>query len=186
MRRPTWPLAPRASSSTPSSRPRRWRRSSPRRAAVHWPPRWSSSIPAVPPPPSGRWRDHRTGVPFPPHLGKRTPVGRGLGTGVPFLPHSGKRTPVSGRQWGRAVSGEPPEYLGVGGRLEEPAGAELVSAGFAAEMADAPVLHRGFGLADVAHVLELADLGVLPADDAAALLGALLDMVEIPPERFPY
>jgi argininosuccinate lyase len=83
-------------------------------------------------------------------------------------------------------AGEPPEFLGLGGRLGSAAGEELVAAGFAAEMADAYLLHDGFGLADIAHVLALDDLGLLPPDDAAALLMALLEMAAVPPEEFPY
>ena len=79
-----------------------------------------------------------------------------------------------------------PEYLGLGGRLGSAAGEELVSAGFALEMADAHLLHDGFALADLAHVLELEDLGVLPAADAKALLDALLAMAAVPAEEFPY
>jgi argininosuccinate lyase len=80
----------------------------------------------------------------------------------------------------------PPEYLGLGGRLGSVPGEELVAAGFALEMADAPLLHDGFAFADLAHVLELEDVGVLPAGDAKALLGALLDMAAVPAEEFPY
>jgi argininosuccinate lyase len=79
-----------------------------------------------------------------------------------------------------------PEFLGLGGRLEAMAGEELVAAGFAMEIADARLLHYGFALADLAHVLALADLGVLPEHDVAALLAALLEMGRIPAEEFPY
>ena len=79
-----------------------------------------------------------------------------------------------------------PEFLGLGGRLERPAGEELVATGFATEMADAHLLHQGFALADVAHVLALDDLGVLPSDDAEALLDALLEVAGIPATEFPY
>ena len=84
------------------------------------------------------------------------------------------------------MTGEGPEFFGLGGRLEAAAGDELVAAGFALEMADAHLLHDGFGLADLAHVLALADLGVVPDADFAALLSALLDMVAIPAAEFPY
>ena len=69
-----------------------------------------------------------------------------------------------------------PEFLGLGGRLGAPAGDELVEAGFALEIADAHLLHDGFALADLAHVLALADLGFLPDEDSAALLRALLEI----------
>ncbi len=57
------------------------------------------------------------------------------------------------------MSGDEPGFLGLGGRLGSAAGEELVAAGFATEMADAHLLHDGFGLADLAHVLALDDLG---------------------------
>jgi argininosuccinate lyase len=77
-------------------------------------------------------------------------------------------------------------FLGLGGRLGAAAGEELVKAGFTMEMADAHLLHDGFALADLAHVLALTDLGVLKPEDSAALLEALLEMAAIPAEEFPY
>ena len=86
-----------------------------------------------------------------------------------------------------AVSdGGGPEYLGLGGRLGSGPAPELVDAGFALEMAEAPAFHDGFALADVAHALALVDAGVLPSPDAAALLGALLEMAAMPADKFPY
>jgi argininosuccinate lyase len=84
------------------------------------------------------------------------------------------------------VSGDEPGFLGLGGRLGSAAGEELVAAGFATEMADAHLLHDGFGLADLAHVLALDDLGVLPPGEVAPLLGALLKMAAVPAGEFPY
>ena len=84
------------------------------------------------------------------------------------------------------MTGTEPEYLGLGGRLQSQAGEELVQAGFAMEMADAHLLHDAFTLADLAHVLALADAGFLPAEDVVALLKALLTMASVPPEEFPY
>jgi len=77
------------------------------------------------------------------------------------------------------VSAEPPQgYLGAEARIGSGPAPELVEAGYALELADAPLLHRGFGLADLAHVLALAEQGaVLPADERA-LLGALLELHE--------
>ncbi len=84
------------------------------------------------------------------------------------------------------MTGDGPEFLGLGGRLEAAAGEELVAAGFALEMADAALLHDGFGLADLAHGLALADAGVLPDGDAGVLLDALLEMAAVPAGEFPY
>jgi argininosuccinate lyase len=63
---------------------------------------------------------------------------------------------------------------------------ELIEAGFALEVADAPMLHAGLNLADLAHVLALRDQGVIPADAAGRLLGLLLEVSGWPAERFPY
>ncbi|HET8953640.1 MAG TPA: hypothetical protein VFN44_24170, partial [Solirubrobacteraceae bacterium] len=74
---------------------------------------------------------------------------------------------------------EPPEgYLGAGSRIRRGPAPELVEAGFALELADAPLLHRGFGLADLAHAIVLGEGGVIPAADLRALLGALLDLLD--------
>jgi argininosuccinate lyase len=61
-----------------------------------------------------------------------------------------------------------------------------VAAGFALEMAEAPSLHDGFALADIAHALALLDAGVLPPADGAPLLAALLEMAAMPADKFPY
>ena len=74
--------------------------------------------------------------------------------------------------------GSPPGYLGAGARIGRGPAPELVEAGYGLELADAPLLERGFGLADLAHVI---DLEVIPAEDRRVLLGALLDLLEAPP-----
>jgi argininosuccinate lyase len=63
---------------------------------------------------------------------------------------------------------------------------ELIEAGFALEIADAPFLHRGFGLADIAHVLVLREQGVIPPEACARLLRAVVDALDQPAEDFPY
>jgi argininosuccinate lyase len=52
---------------------------------------------------------------------------------------------------------------------------ELIAGGFAIEVADAELLHRWLGLADLAHVLVLLERDVVPAEAGARLLRALLD-----------
>ena len=42
-----------------------------------------------------------------------------------------------------------------------PPAAELIAAGFELESADAPILHHGMNLADLAHLLDLASAGVV-------------------------
>jgi argininosuccinate lyase len=71
---------------------------------------------------------------------------------------------------------DPPEgYLGAGGPIKRGPAPELVEAGYELELADAPLLARGFGLADLAHVIAL---DAIPADDRRALLGALTDLLD--------
>ncbi len=72
------------------------------------------------------------------------------------------------------------------GPSRQPPAPELVDAGFAFEVAEAPLLHRPLGLADLAHVLALREAGIVPADPARRLLGVLLDAYEQPAEEFPY
>ena len=71
---------------------------------------------------------------------------------------------------------DPPEgYLGAGGPIERGPAPELVEAGDELELADAPLLARGLGLADLAHVIALE---TIPDGDRAALLAALLDLLD--------
>jgi argininosuccinate lyase len=63
---------------------------------------------------------------------------------------------------------------------------ELVEGAFALETAYAPALHDGLNLADLAHVLDLRERGIIPEAAALALLGALLDIDRIPASEFPY
>jgi argininosuccinate lyase len=63
---------------------------------------------------------------------------------------------------------------------------ELIAAGFELENADAPLLHHGMNLADLAHVLDLADAGVIPPDAAGQLLALLLETLDVPADQFPY
>ncbi|HWM08563.1 MAG TPA: lyase family protein [Solirubrobacteraceae bacterium] len=70
---------------------------------------------------------------------------------------------------------DPPEgYLGAGGPIGRGPAPELVEAGYELELADAPLLARGLGLADLAHVLTLE---AIPDGDRAALLGALVELL---------
>ncbi len=63
---------------------------------------------------------------------------------------------------------------------------ELVESGFALENADAPLLHAGLNLADLAHVLDLSRRGVIPAAPAGRLLALLLEANGTAPQAFPY
>ena len=67
-----------------------------------------------------------------------------------------------------------------------PAAPELIASGFTLENADAPILHRGYNLADLAHVLDLAEGGILPGHVQAELLTLLLETYRTDPADFPY
>ena len=72
------------------------------------------------------------------------------------------------------------------GPSEEAPAPELVESGFALEVADAPLLHEGLNLADIAHVLVLREVDVIPEDAASRLLGVLLEVAGTRVEDFPY
>ena len=56
----------------------------------------------------------------------------------------------------------PPEgYLGAGARITSGPAPELIEAGYALEIGDAPLLHRGLTLADLAHLIALVECGAL-------------------------
>jgi argininosuccinate lyase len=81
----------------------------------------------------------------------------------------------------------PPEgYLGATARITSGPAPELVEAGYALETADAPLLHRGLTLADLAHLVELVECGALRPDEVAELSTVLLDLLDSPASDFPY
>jgi argininosuccinate lyase len=63
---------------------------------------------------------------------------------------------------------------------------ELIESGFMLENADAPLLHHGLNLADIAHVIDLRRRRVVPDDAARQLLALLLETYATPAEEFPY
>ena len=74
-------------------------------------------------------------------------------------------------------------------RLGPPVGGpaqELIDSGFALENADAPLTHTGLNLADIAHVIDLHERGVIPAAAAGQLMRVLLKAVRTSAEDFPY
>lgn len=85
-----------------------------------------------------------------------------------------------GHDWTQAAL-QPP----AGPSAEAPA-PELIEAGFALEIADAPLLHRGMNLADIAHVLVHLERGIIPPEPARRLLGVLLEVERTGTEAFPY
>ncbi len=71
---------------------------------------------------------------------------------------------------------EPPAgYLGANARIRSGPAPELVEAGYELELADAPLLQRGLGLADLTHVLAL---DAIPDADRRALVRALLELLD--------
>ena len=81
----------------------------------------------------------------------------------------------------------PPEgYLGATARITSGPAPELVEAGYALEIADAPLLHRGLTLADLAHLVELVECGALTRGEAAQAGAVLLKLLDSPAADFPY
>ncbi len=80
----------------------------------------------------------------------------------------------------------PAGYLGTAARITSGPAPELVEAGYELEIADAPLLHRGLTLADLAHLTELVDCGALAPGQAAPLCAVLLDLLDKPAADFPY
>jgi len=67
-----------------------------------------------------------------------------------------------------------------------PPAAELIAAGFELENADAPHLHHGINLADIAHVLDLRRAEIIPEDAARRMIALLLETLRTPASEFPY
>ncbi|MDR0345658.1 MAG: argininosuccinate lyase, partial [Nocardiopsaceae bacterium] len=67
-----------------------------------------------------------------------------------------------------------------------PPAAELIAAGYELENADAPLLHHGINLADLAHLLDFGSAGVIPPAAARRLLALVLEVMELPAASFPY
>jgi argininosuccinate lyase len=80
----------------------------------------------------------------------------------------------------------PEGYLGTGARITSGPAPELVEAGYTLEIADAPLLHRGLTLADLAHCVALTECGALRPADAAPLCGWLLAQLDVPAAQFRY
>ncbi|TNC28262.1 lyase family protein [Amycolatopsis alkalitolerans] len=82
---------------------------------------------------------------------------------------------------------KPPEgYLGAEARITGGPAPELVEAGYELEIADAPLLHRGLSLADLAHLVALVEAGSLGWAQAAPLVERLLALLDTDAEAFPY
>ena len=89
---------------------------------------------------------------------------------------AGARRCLSGRTSPRARTRAAAATLGAGRRaISRGPAPELVEAGYELELADAPLLARGLGLADLAHVIAL---DAIPGDDRRALLDALVALLD--------
>ncbi len=86
------------------------------------------------------------------------------------------------------MSGVPPPdgYLGTSARITSGPAPELVEAGYELEIGDAPLLHRGLTLADLAHLAELVACGALTRGEAAPVGAVLLKLLDVPADCFPY
>src|ERR1700727_987399 len=110
---------------------------------------------------------------------------RGTGPRPPDLPGQ-RRRPDPFRR-GRPVTAPPPEgCLGTAGRITSGPAPELVEAGYALETGDAPLLHRGLTLADLAHLVELTECGALTPAEAAPVCAVLLEWLDAPAGRLPF
>jgi argininosuccinate lyase len=70
--------------------------------------------------------------------------------------------------------------LGLGARLKEPPAPELVRSAYQLETDDCAILWREMSLADLAHMVMLIEVGVLPTDTGRRLLGLLLELHATP------
>jgi argininosuccinate lyase len=76
--------------------------------------------------------------------------------------------------------------MGYGSRLKEQPADELVQSAFAHEVADGPLLYRGMSLADLAHIVMLCEVEVIPKAARTDLLSGLLKLHEISGDKFPF
>lgn len=87
---------------------------------------------------------------------------------------------MAGNKSGTGARGQ-----GEGARLREGPAPELVEASFSREIADAPILYYGLSLSDLAHVLMLMEVGVVPEEAGRSLLAHLLELHAVALEDFP-
>lgn len=72
------------------------------------------------------------------------------------------------------------------GRLTQPPSNSLIETAFSFEAKDGPLLYHGMSLADLSYTLHLAEQGLIPRQQAAGLLEALLELHKIPGEEFQF
>jgi argininosuccinate lyase len=72
------------------------------------------------------------------------------------------------------------------GRLKAGPAPELVQSAHSLELAYGPILYKGLSLADLAHILTLAEAGIIPSEAARQLLAILLEAHQISGEDFVF
>lgn len=80
----------------------------------------------------------------------------------------------------------PSGYLGTDARITKGPAPELVEAGYRLEISDAPLLHRGLALADLAHQVSLVEAGAVDPTVVGPLVARLLELVDSDPAEFAY
>jgi argininosuccinate lyase len=85
----------------------------------------------------------------------------------------------------RLIADAQRQVLGVADRLHSSPASNLVMTAFAAELEGQDALFEGIGLADIAHTVMLIEVGVIPADEGAALLSFLLKLQPRPRDFVP-
>src|SRR6202043_4136328 len=99
--------------------------------------------------------------------------------------HPVRRIPGRGTMTATQQPSPPTGYLGATAQITSGPAPELVEAGYALEIADAPLLHRGLTLADLAHLVELVECGALTRDEAAPVCAVLLKLLDSPASESP-
>ena len=74
----------------------------------------------------------------------------------------------------------------VAGRFTKGSAPELVNSGFRMEVNDSELLYNGMSLADLAHVIMLIKIDLIPQDARRTLLNALLEMHSLPAEDIDF
>ena len=72
------------------------------------------------------------------------------------------------------------------GRFTKGPAPELVSSGFRMEVNDSELLYNGMSLADLAHVIMLIKIDLIPQDARKGLLSTLLEMHSLPADDIDF
>ena len=72
------------------------------------------------------------------------------------------------------------------GRFTKGPAPELVNSGFRMEVNDSELLYNGMSLADLAHVIMLIEIDLIPKDARDHLVSALLEMHSLPENEIDF